>query len=95
MAGKTRKNSSKNGAALRFEAQLWAGANRTRSHMVASLYEHLKIGELKDGITSQTKFCEIERELHIESVRGKFYFPDRAVLILPLTLSFGRKEKIG
>jgi type I restriction enzyme M protein len=44
MAGKTRKNSSKNGAALGFEAQLWAAADKMRGHMDASEYKHVCLG---------------------------------------------------
>ena len=44
MAGKIRKNSSKNGAALGFEAQLWAAADKMRGHMDASEYKHVCLG---------------------------------------------------
>jgi len=47
MAGKSKSASnsnSKNGAALGFEAQLWAAADKMRGHMDASEYKHVCLG---------------------------------------------------
>jgi type I restriction enzyme M protein len=44
MAGKARKNPSKNGAALGFEAQPCAAADQMRGHMDASEYKHVCLG---------------------------------------------------
>jgi hypothetical protein len=40
MAGKTRKNPSKNGATLGFEAQLWAAADKMRALQARKLEQH-------------------------------------------------------